>query len=361
MKKCRSCGAKNRERYNDCVRCGNPLAPVGPASMSGFRLGKFGLAIVGLAVLGISVAAFRWMATRPQVEPSSPSSFETVADSMTSPEFSSAVQAGATGYKEAAEATRFGMQAFRDGDFETALGYFTDLAKLSPENVIAYLYSGLCLIRLGDPVEAEYNLRKAVELQPSNQLAAEELIALLIQSGNLEEAAEMQSQLARQNRRDVHPVLDLARIYREKGDMDLAIEQNRMAVEMAPTNERAWLELGDTLNQAKRMDEAADVFAQIVRMNGASAEAQTGLGTAMLLSNRYSDAVGPLEQAVRLDSGSAVARLHLAMTYEKLDRVEDSLREYDAYVLLAGDDPKAQKIKALVEQARGVLAQKRGG
>jgi Flp pilus assembly protein TadD len=299
------------------------------------------------------------MATRPQLKPSSSSSIETAPVPLSEP--LPTTTEGALGYKEAADAARLGMEAFRAGDFEMALRHFGNLASISPENAGAYLYSGLCHIRLGDPSEAEYHLRKAVELQPSDRIAAQELITLLIQSGNLTDAAEYQSRLAQYHRREVEPVLDLARIYRKQGDMDRAIEQNRHAVEMEPTSERAWLELGDTLIQAKQMTEAADVFGKAIEMNGESAEAQTGLGTTMLLANRYQEAVGPLEEAVRLDSESAVARLHLAMTYEKLDRIEDSLREYEAYVRLAEGDPKAEKIKALVEQARSALTRKQGG
>jgi hypothetical protein len=68
FKKCRSCGARNRERHDDCVRCGKPLAPVGPESSLSLPLNKPTLVVAGVIALGIGVAAFRWMATETEDE-----------------------------------------------------------------------------------------------------------------------------------------------------------------------------------------------------------------------------------------------------------------------------------------------------
>jgi hypothetical protein len=48
----------------------------------------------------------------------------------------------------------------------------------------------------------------------------------------------------------------------------------------------------------------------------------------------------------------------LAITYENLDRIEDSLREYEAFVKLAPNDPSASRVAELVERAKAALAER---
>jgi Flp pilus assembly protein TadD len=183
------------------------------------------------------------------------------------------------------------MEAFQRGDYVAARSHFEELARLSPTNVTAYLYSGLSSMRLGEPHLAEDNLRRAVELDPTHKGAIESLVNLLVQEGELEEAAAIQSELAQRNRYDAEPLIGLGRIQRAQGDMESALEAHRRAVELAPGNETALLELGVSLNQASETGEARDVFIEVLERDNTNAPAYAGLGTTLVIEQRYSEAV----------------------------------------------------------------------
>jgi Flp pilus assembly protein TadD len=85
-----------------------------------------------------------------------------------------------------------------------------------------------------------------------------------------------------------------------------------------------------------------------------------GLGAALLRGQRYQEALAPLEKAASLDPKGPMVRLNLAITYENLDRIEDSLREYEAFVKLAPNDPSAPRVAELVERAKAALAERKG-
>jgi Flp pilus assembly protein TadD len=252
------------------------------------------------------------------------------------------------------------MEAFQRGDYAAARSHFEELARLSPTNVTAYLYSGLSSMQLGELHLAEDDLRRAVELDPTHQGAVDSLVNLLIQKGALGEAAEVQSEFARRNRFDAEPLIGLGRIHRAQGDMASALEAHRRAVELAPGNAMALLELGVSLNQASDTGEARDVFIEVLELDNTNAPAYAGLGTTLVMEQRYSEAIEPLEMALQLDDDQAPAHLNLAIAYENLDRVEDSLREYEAFVRLTDDREKAARVGELVKRARAALEERQG-
>ena len=364
MRKCRRCGTRNREKYANCLRCGEPLAsaPAVAAGSSGLPPAiKLAVAMVGL--LGVMIGGFRFVARGTSSFTDTQSArLDAPFDSGSAPTedvFSIAFEEeeGDAALHQAAMATRSGKEAFRAGDFEAALAHFEELAQLSPSNYTAYLYAGMCQQELGDLEGAKASFRTALELKPNEELTRRALIKLLVDSNELEEAGELQAWFVGQRRFDPEPLLDLARIHRRQGELDVAVEELQRAAAISAGPE-VRLELGTTLAEASRTEEAVSVFEEVLEANPQDARAHAGLGAAYLRSQQYAQALGPLEKAVELDPSGARARLNLAMAYENMDRIEDSLREYEAFVTLAPNDPSAARVSELVERARSALEER---
>jgi Flp pilus assembly protein TadD len=368
MKICRVCGTRNRPKYEDCVRCGEPLpVATGGKGKEGSGVARLPaavkLAIVMVAVLGVMVVSFRWLASGSSEEISADLNSEgarplddaLVDDALAVPA-ESEIDPGAFG--EAAEATRNGKAAFRAGNFEEALQYFEDLLHTSPSNHTGHLFVGLCKQKLGDITGATASLRQAIGIKPNDQLTRKALIKLLVDTDELQEAGELQGWFVKNKPFDAQARVDLARIYRQNGEVDLAIAELERAAELAPTSQEPKLELGTALIEASRSDEAVEVFEQIATDNPRDPRAHAGIGAAFVSEQRYKDAVSPLEKAAALDPKQPNVRLNLAIAYENLDRIEDSLREYDAFVKLAPNDPSAARIAELVERAKAALAER---
>jgi len=368
MKKCRRCGARNRDKYTHCLRCGEPLARASAAAASHPGLpSSIKLTAAMLVLLAVMIAGFRFMAgeRRSSSENSSPPSAS--LDSSGGPSGDVDVfsmdealdtEEGAQALNEAALATRNGKEAFRAGDFEAALGYFEELAQLSPTNYSAFLYAGMCKQKLGDLEGAKGSLRTALELKPNEELTRKALIKLLVDSDELQEAATLQSWFVEQRRFDPGPLLELARMHRRLGEHDVAVEELQRAAEIS-SDPAVPIELGTALAEASRMQEAVAVFEEVLESHPQDAQAHAGLGAAYLRSQQYEKALGPLKKAVELDPNGPRARLNLAMTYENMDRIEDSLREYEEFVRLAPNDPSAARVAELVERAKAALEERR--
>ncbi len=365
MKICRVCGVRNRPQYEDCVRCGEPL----PRATGGKGKARQGsavarlpaavkLAIVMVAVLGVMVVSFRWLASGTSAETSADLNSEGTRslDDALAVSAESGIDPGAFG--EAAEATRNGKAAFRAGNFEEALQYFEDLLHTSPSNHTGHLFVGLCKQKLGDITGAKASLRQAIGIKPNDQLTRKALIKLLVDTDELQEAGELQGWFVENKPFDAQARMDMARIYRQNGEVDLAIAELERAAELAPTSQEPKLELGTALIEASRSDEAVEIFEQIAIDNPRDPRAHAGIGAAFVREQRYQDAVSPLEKAAALDPKQPNVRLNLAIAYENLDRIEDSLREYDAFVQLAPNDPSAARVAELVERAKAALAER---
>ncbi len=365
MTKCPSCGAKNRDHFEFCVRCSGPLVASKPSTIVLPSVGKLGLVLGGVTVLAVSLFAFRGLATRDRSEPSASSSAETISEPISDFETPSPIDPSDLGvnpsdFEKAAEINRRALTAFREGAYEAALGFFNELSELSPSNATAHLYAGLCLERLGNVLEAITRIHRAVEIQPTNEQAMKRLIPLLVQSGNLELAASLQARLVEQNPFDHKPLLGMGRIHRQQGKVDLALEEHEKAVDMDSSDQQAFLELAMTYNEAGRHREALEACQKALQLDAGNPAALAGIGTSLLLANRYSEAVAPLEEGIRLAPDNADLRLKMAMAYENTDRVKDSLREYESFVKLTKDEQMAIKVTRLVKRARAALAEREG-
>jgi len=368
MKQCRACGTRNRDKYQDCVRCGAPLARLTREGKERSGLPpavKLALAMTG--VLVVLVVGFRWVArgTSPSTSGASESNTaDTLTDidafSAEEPDSPSSTAGNSEAINQASEATRNGKAAFRAGDFQAAMEFFQELIEIAPSNHTGYLYLGLCQQKVGDLEGAKVSLRQAIGLKPNEELTRKALIQLLLDSEEFQEAGELQAWFVENNRFDAEPLLDLGRIHRRQGQFDLAIEELQRAVELAPNSPESSLELGTALSEASRTEEALAVFQKVAVSDPRDPRPHAGLGAALLRGQRYQEALVPLEKAASLDPNGPMVRLNLAITYENLDRIEDSLREYEAFVKLAPNDPSAPRVAELVERAKAALAERKG-
>jgi len=366
MKQCRACGTRNRDKYQDCVRCGEPLVRLTAKERSGLPPAvKLALAMTG--VLVVLVVGFRWVARG--TSPSTSRASETnTADTLTDidafsaeePDSPSSTAGNSEAINQASEATRNGKAAFRAGDFQAAMEFFQELIEITPSNHTGYLYLGLCQQKVGDLEGAKVSLREAIDLKPNEELTRKALIQLLLDSEEFQEAGELQAWFVENNRFDAEPLLDLGRIHRRQGQLDLAIGELQRAAELAPNSREASLELGTALIEASRTEEALAVFQEMAMSDPRDPRPHAGLGAALLRGQRYPEALAPLEKAASLDPNGPMVRLNLAITYENLDRIEDSLREYEAFVKLAPNDPSAPRVAELVERAKAALAERKG-
>jgi tetratricopeptide (TPR) repeat protein len=99
-----------------------------------------------------------------------------------------------------------------------------------------------------------------------------------------------------------------------------------MAVECAPGDAAAHLNLGNALARRGRLEEAAASYQRAIEADPELAEAHVNLGELWLECGRTADALASCERALRISPDSAQAHHNLAKVLARLGRFDEALR-----------------------------------
>jgi tetratricopeptide (TPR) repeat protein len=193
----------------------------------------------------------------------------------------------------------------------------------------------------------EYLIRRALELNPDNADALEELGALLRALRRFDEAldvvrrlerlvpgdprvagdvgrclsglrryeeAEVQLRTAVERLDDANNRYDLGVVFDRTGRLAEAMEQYRRALVHNPTHRDALNNLGVALARAGRLDDATAQFERLVAADPGNPDAHANLGAMLLSTGRAERAAQEYRAALDIDPGHAVARDALAKT-----------------------------------------------
>jgi tetratricopeptide (TPR) repeat protein len=193
----------------------------------------------------------------------------------------------------------------------------------------------------------EYLIRRALELDPDNADALDELGALLRALRRFEEAldvarrldrlvpddprvtgdigrclsglrrydeAEIQLSRAVERRDDANNRFDLGVVFDRTGRLAEAMDQYRRALAHNPSHRDALNNLGVALARAGRLNEAATQFERLVASDPANPDAHANLGAILLSTGQTDRAAEEFRSALDIDPAHTVARDALAKT-----------------------------------------------
>ena len=358
MKRCPFCGTKNKDSFEYCVRCSEDLASAArPAEASeGTRLLPFALVAAALSV----TAVIAWQtfqassSTSGGAESGSASASPSPAPDLPQPPpGEERSTAGAVG-----ETFRNGVAAFRRKEYGDAIRYLEQFVSESPDNVQGHMYLGLARYYANDLRSASDAMSRAFDLAPTDPRIRNYLFVMFKQQGDYASAERTVRQFLDRAPNDADGRRELGQVLRLQGNTASSVEELQKLVESGASDRDTTLELGESLRVGGRYAEAAEVFRRAGEAEPKSAPIQHALGVTNLQAKNYKEAVGPLEKAVDIDANNPDFHLSLAQAYENLDRLEDSYREYEAFIKLKPGDPEAARVQGLLTQARKAFAEK---
>ncbi|HEX7040902.1 MAG TPA: tetratricopeptide repeat protein [Trueperaceae bacterium] len=190
---------------------------------------------------------------------------------------------------------------------------------------------GLVLYQLGDLQQARTTLEQAVTLATSSQL------------------------LDNPQRSTVQ--LNLGRVYRDLGELELAQQAFRRAVVLDPTSATAHNNLGDIAYRLGDCATAEYELAQAVNLDPNSLSAASNLGIVLFECGEIQASLPRLEQAVQMDGAVFLPPLftYLARAYLETGQVDEAIRRAQHGALLS-EPPSAEAYYWL-----GQSYQRRGG
>jgi len=121
---------------------------------------------------------------------------------------------------------------------------------------------------------------------------------------------------------------ELARAFRERGELGRAVPLYRQAAADAPDDPEAWYNLAATLQEAGRTEEARGALERALHLDPARPEAHNTLALSLLAENRPEEALRELQAAVALDARDATALNNLGNVLRGLGRTDEAERAY---------------------------------
>jgi Tfp pilus assembly protein PilF len=199
---------------------------------------------------------------------------------------------------------------------------------------------GLQQFRTGNFTGAAELFKQAIELDPGNSNAHNELGVTYVRLGRLEESvASFQTAIG------ISPGLVEARYnlgtqYFKLGKYGEAIHELTETVRLEPGHANAWNNLGVALARVSHHRDAINAYKSALQIRPASTE------TLMLLSISIfevspADAIAPLKEAVRLDPYGADALNSLGVVYSKIGKAREAAQSFRQALAVRPDYPAA--------------------
>jgi tetratricopeptide (TPR) repeat protein len=234
------------------------------------------------------------------------------------------------------------VNAYKKGDYATALREFQGVVQENPQYAGAYYYVAACQEKLGKVDEALSNYQKANQLEPTNPLFARAYALLLLDRNRAKEALSVLQLVPTDSLKGDQKALIFSATARAKlalGDTQGALEAAKAATQASPSLGEGWVTLATAYSRAGR---DADAFAAYRRAFDLAldptlgkAAATAGLRAARLAkgeeaNNLYSQAAAVAAKAYEK---KPLADLALLAAEGNLgaDRYDEALRWLDRY------------------------------
>lgn len=361
MRRCSHCGAKNKDSFEYCVRCSESLEESGGSWVEPSERRSPMVTIIAAALFGIVALGVVALLTRSSEEEPAPAA---TARATPPPQPTASRRAEPIlvdiDSKELLDMYHEGLQAYNQGDYDTAIDRLAQVVDDIPDNPAAVRYLGFAYYKNGEFEDAMDRLEDAHDLRPDSFAALADYVSVCKEGGDVERALVGLERFVADHPDELDARLEIARLARSSGNDELALAQSEYLANADDLDPEFVYEYGVTLKEAGQIEEAKAVLKNSIELDPESAVAHHALGVVELDTGNASRAVGSLEEAVAREPANGDFRFSLAQAYEKLDRVEDSFDAYDAYLEHARpDDARAKVVRRQLEIAKKALAAER--
>jgi membrane associated rhomboid family serine protease/Flp pilus assembly protein TadD len=171
-------------------------------------------------------------------------------------------------------------QQLRQGDNAAALQELTEVVKLRPNYVPAWMLLGSAYLRTQQADKAEAAFQRAAQLNPKNPAVLTQLGVLYLRDKRYEPARQAFQQITELNPNDAEAQVNLGVALNLLGRSDQALATFRKAAELNPNLPLAWFNIGLGSMNLQRYDDAVDAFTRATRLAPKDAEAWIWLANA---------------------------------------------------------------------------------
>jgi tetratricopeptide (TPR) repeat protein len=200
-------------------------------------------------------------------------------------------------------------ELMKKGQNEAAAAEWRKAIELNPNEAQAHNNLGVMLAETGKPDEAIEHYRKAVELSPEYPEAHNNLGEALITKRRLDEAIVHFAKAIELNPKHASAYSNLGAALAQQGKLQEAIPYLQKAVEYKPEPADVQNNLGIALAMTGRMEEAIPPLEKALAARPQSFEAHVVLGRVLAATKRFREAIPHFEQAIKISGGQDASLL----------------------------------------------------
>jgi Flp pilus assembly protein TadD len=347
---CPACGARNKAKWEFCVRCGESLEDVTvvmqapgaaaeapaveeaePLQPAGAGPGIF--AWVGLVlVVGIAFAFLRSQEGRTDPRLFVAPTVERVPNVVTEP-----VPPGNTDLDE-------GRRLLYSGD-PSALGRLAQAVANAPNDPDAHHDYAQALWQAGQQAEALTEYGEAARLAPPVRFNyRSEYAKALAAAGRTADAIREYEAILADHPDTAGPLRDLANLNLQAGNTQRAAELLRRAAELTPGRAVVQEDLGHALEKAGATTEAIAAYRRAIELQPESDSSRNLLADLLFRQNQKDEAIALVREGIQRAPDSAPLQRGLGSLLERAGDVAGAAAAYREYVRLAPNAPDAKQL-----------------
>ena len=191
-----------------------------------------------------------------------------------------------------------------------------------------YQLVGDFYLRINDTESAMREYREAIVKDPQHKTAYQHsIIEVLMRQGKKAEAAEMNSQVLKENPKDNDAKSLAAQFLLDQGDVNKALTDLQAVVTSDPTNAVAQYQLGRAYVESGKPDSreaARQHFEKAIQLRQDMIGPRLGLASLQVMHNEFQAALDSVQEILKLDPGSVNARLIESQALLGLKKFGDS-------------------------------------
>jgi tetratricopeptide (TPR) repeat protein len=199
----------------------------------------------------------------------------------------------------------------------------------SPSSM-AYFHVGRFAAQRGDLAESEKHLRRAVEINPTNDVMQSNLALVLARQGRLLEATDHFRRALNINPADPATLNNLGIALAQQGKLDEAIQRFERALEIKPNDASGHTNLANVKLARGDLDGAVSHLRRAVEIDPADAENQNNLAVVLATRGDFAEAIQSLRRVVELKPDDAAAANNLAVTLAQQGRLVEAAQTFEA-------------------------------
>jgi len=239
--------------------------------------------------------------------------------------------------------------AYKQKDYQGALGYLAHARDLEPDNARLHYYFGVVCVELNLIAEARNSFERAVKLEPENPDYNYAMGAASAFRHDPAEAVPYFEKYLKLRSQDPRGKLAMgAALFRAK-DYDAAVPWLREAAKIPGTATAAHYYLGSIALQERRFNDALKELQEALKAQPDYANALAELGQYYLMQKDYEQAEKQIQRALQIDPDQYAANFYLLTLYIRTgdSRREAQAKRFDELQKLL--DEKTQEFLRIVE------------